>query len=396
MNKNIQQLCNIATKQKKFIVGLMSGTSLDGLDIALCSVEGSGLQTKIQVKHFETVDYTDHFKKELKSILFKKNIDLEKLTLVSHWIGLQHADYILRCLKKWNVNKKDVDLIASHGQTIYHAPVSLHKNLNYGNATLQIGDGDHLAVATGIITISDFRQKHIAAGGEGAPLAAYGDYILFSKRNQDRILLNIGGIANFTFLPGSLKTDEIMCTDIGPGNTLLDAYVQENFSGKYYDENATVAFKGNINEQLLKELKNHTFFTINLPKTTGPELFNLEYLKSAKERSYTLSLSIEDTMATLTKFTADTIVSALDTYRNAEVFVSGGGVHNKLLMNYLDESITSHAVKTIDALGISSDAKEAVLFAILANECVSGETAVFNNAGRTLLPVSMGKISFPY
>ena len=171
MHPNIQQLVAIANKRKRLIIGLMSGTSLDGLDIALCSVEGSGLDTRLELLHFETVDYTDDFKKEIRAVFAQKNIELEKLCLLHPWIALVHAGFINDRLKKWGIEKISVDLIASHGQTVYHAPVSLHGQKKFGNATLQIGEGDHLAVATGIITISDFRQKHIDAGGEGARLA---------------------------------------------------------------------------------------------------------------------------------------------------------------------------------------------------------------------------------
>ena len=186
----------------------------------------------MELLNFETVSYTDDFKNEIKTVFSKKNIDLEKLCLLNPWMALQHAGIINTCLQKWNINNEEVDLIASHGQTIYHAPQSLHQQEKFGNATLQIGDGDHLAVATGIITISDFRQKHIAAGGEGAPLAVYGDYLLFSKKGEDRILLNIGGIANFTYLPGSMDVQNILCTDIGPGNTLMDALHTATISRK--------------------------------------------------------------------------------------------------------------------------------------------------------------------
>src|SRR5947208_4927537 len=145
-----------------------------------------------------------------------------------------------------NVNRGTVDLIASHGQTIYHAPKYLHGFEKFSNATLQIGDGDHLAVKTGIITISDFRQKHVAAGGEGAPLAVYGDYLIFSKKGENRILLNIGGIANFTYLPGDLDATKVFSTDTGTGNTLMDAYMQSHYPGRYFDEGATVATAGKI------------------------------------------------------------------------------------------------------------------------------------------------------
>lgn len=399
MNSNITKLHEIASKPARFIIGLMSGTSLDGLDIALCSIKGSGLETELELINFETIVYDRHFKQEVKTVFSKRNIDVEKLALLHSWIGLQHAQFILQCLQKWGINKSSIDLIASHGQTIYHAPKSSHKHPVYGNATLQIGDGDHLSVATGIITISDFRQKNIAVGGEGAPLAMYGDYILFSKKGQDRILLNIGGIANFTYLPASLKTEEIICTDAGPGNTIMDAYVQQNIDGKYYDENALIASQGVVNENLLKELKTNHFFLQGFPKTTGPELFNLEYLSSAKAISNTSGLSVEDTMATLNKFSADTIIASINHFFNSknkiEIYVSGGGMHNPLLINYIKAGLPGHDFFTTENLGIHPDAKEAVLFAILANECVAGSKQIFNTSLGNVPAVSMGKISFP-
>lgn len=398
MNKNIQKLYAIASKQARHIIGLMSGTSLDGLDVALCSIEGSGLETKLNLLHFETVYYDDRFRKEVKTIFSKKNIELEKLILLHPWIGLQHAKMVTQCLQKWRIDKNDIDLIASHGQTIYHAPKRFHQYPDYENATLQIGDGDHLAVATGIITISDFRQKHIAAGGEGAPLAVYGDYILCSKKDQDRILINIGGITNFTYLPGSLKTEEIICTDTGPGNVIMDAYVQQHFPGKYFDEGGQMASKGEINFNLLKTLLQHDFFSQPFPKTTGPELFNLDYLNQAKILSNTLQLNVEDTLATLNKFTAETLLSAIQKCienKKPEIYISGGGVHNSLLINQLKSGLANCKFYDIQDLGINPDAKEAVLFTVLANECLAGDGWLFENSTKSIPPISLGKISFP-
>ena len=221
----------------------------------------------------KTAPFDDDFKSEIKSVFSKKEVDLEKLTLLNPWIALRHASIINDCIARWGYTKEDIDLIASHGQTIYHAPMSLHGQKKFGNATLQIGDGDHLAVATGIITISDFRQKHIAAGGEGAPLAVYGDQLIFGKKGEERILLNIGGIANFTSLPADNKPEHIFSTDVGPGNTMMDAYMQQQFPGKYFDEDAAVAKQGTVNDLLLAALKDNVFFDRPFPKTTGPELF---------------------------------------------------------------------------------------------------------------------------
>ena len=395
MNKHIAKLYHIAQKSERIIIGLMSGTSLDGFDVGLCSLSGSGLNTKIKLLHYETVSFDDDFKNEIKNVFSKKEVDLEKLTLLNPYIGLFHANIINDLLKKWNIKNSDVDIIASNGQTIYHAPKILHAQQKFGNATLQIGDGDHIAVATGIITLSDFRQKHIAAGGEGAPLAVYGDYLIFANKGEDRILLNIGGIANFTFLPGTMDASKVFSTDVGPGNTMMDAFMQQQFQGKYYDENAAVAKQGNINDDLLQALKENDFFKKDFPKTTGPELFNLKYLLAAKQQSNTNEISIFDTMATLNKFSADMIVTAMKQSMQSENFViysSGGGMHNPLLMQHIREQLPNMIFKTTNDLDIHPDAKEAVLFAVLANEALCGGEI---NFGEAVPSVSMGKISMP-
>ena len=398
MKHNVIKLHNIANKPERIILGLMSGTSLDGLDMALCSVTGSGLQTKIKLLQFETCAYSNNFKAEIKTIFSKRHIDFEKLCLLNPWIALQHAEIINKTLTKWGVSKDSVDVIASHGQTVLHSPAVLRQKDNYGNATLQIGDGDHLAVATGITVISDFRQKHIAAGGEGAPLACYGDYLLFGKDGEDRILLNIGGIANFTFLPANAYNTGVFSSDTGPGNTLMDAFMQFSFPGKYFDEDAAVAKKGNIQTNLLNTLKQHDFFIQPLPKTTGPELFNLEYLNLAKQNSGTSNISAEDTMATLNKFTADTIADAilktLPLQSNCNIFMSGGGVHNPLLVQHLKELLPGFNFNSTATLEINPDAKETILFALLANECLCGSNDYLPKGNKNMPAISMGKISF--
>ncbi|MBP6024120.1 anhydro-N-acetylmuramic acid kinase [Ferruginibacter sp.] len=399
MNLDLEKLYAISKKPVRKIIGLMSGTSLDGLDVALCSFSGNGLNTKISLLQFDTIAFNEDFKTEIKTIFSKKNIDFEKLCLLNPWVALQHAAIINACLQKWNINKDEIDLIASHGQTVYHAPKSLHQQTKFGNATLQIGDGDHLAVATGIITISDFRQKHIAAGGEGAPLAVYGDYLIFGKPGEDRILLNIGGIANFTYLPGNMNSAEIFSTDTGPGNTMMDALTQKHFTGKHFDKDAAIALQGKLSHTLLDALKENDFFQKPFPKTTGPELFNLNYLQQSKEKSSTTGISIEDTMATLNKFSADTIIDAVlkstDKNKNYQIYSSGGGMHNPLLMQHLKEGLPNFSFSTTAALNIDPDAKEAVLFAVLANECICGNGSYLQKGIEGIPVVSMGKISFP-
>ena len=395
MNQNIEKLYQIANKNERLIIGLMSGTSMDGLDVALCKFSGSGGETAIEILNFETVSFDENIKIEIRKIFAKKTIEFQDLCLLNPWIGNLHGDIVANCIKKWTISPENVDLIASHGQTVFHAPKILHGSDKFPNATLQIGDGDHVAIKTGIITLSDFRQKHCAAGGEGAPLAVYGDYLIFSKKGEDRILLNMGGIANFTYLAGNLDANEVFATDTGTGNTLIDGYVKLHFDLPY-DDNAKIASRGTVNSDLLKALKNNAFFKKSFPKTTGPELFNLDYLTKAQKESNTEKLSHENILATLCRFSAETIAEAIITFNSNSkiIYASGGGVHNPLLMRFLKELLPNFLFKKTDDLGISGDAKEAVLFATLANEAVAGGRTDFGSR-KGVPSVSMGKISFP-
>jgi anhydro-N-acetylmuramic acid kinase len=398
MHQNIQNLVNVAAKQERMVVGLMSGTSMDGLDIALCSIKGSGSNTKFKLKAFTTVDYTNDFKEKILSIFSKEMVALETLCLLNAWVGKQHGKMVLNALDSWKIAPENVDMIASHGQTIYHAPKSLHPNSEYDPATLQIGDGDHIAVTTSILTLSDFRQKHLAAGGEGAPLAVYGDYLLCSHPTENRLLLNMGGIANFTYLSAGCTLDQVFSTDTGTGNTLMDAYTRAHFAPLAYDKNGAIAASGKISAALLSELKAHSFFSLVLPKTIGPELFNLDFLFKAQNASNTLGLSPQDVMATLNRFSAETIADCIQSSIPAgskfNMYSSGGGMHNPVLMDHLTSLLPDATLYSSDVIGINPDAKEAILFALLANEAVAG-TPLFAGGHATKIPTTMGKISFP-
>ncbi|HTE01603.1 MAG TPA: anhydro-N-acetylmuramic acid kinase [Mucilaginibacter sp.] len=392
MNQNLQKLFNIAQKPQKLGIGLMSGTSLDGLDIALCRFTSNGLSTKFELLQFITTPYQDRFKQEVHEIFSKRLVDLEKITLLNAFIGTFHGELVLEALGKWNIKPDDIDFIASHGQTIYHAPKRLHQQAEYPNATLQIGDGDHLAVKTGILTISDFRQKHIAAGGEGAPLALYGDVLLGSKPGKDRILLNIGGIANLTYLPADGDMNRVVCTDIGPGNTLIDAACREYFN-RPYDKDSMIALSGTVNNKLLGALLDHPFFKEKAPKTTGPELFNLTYVEDAKQIAGITAISPEDLMSTLSEFTAKGIVDFIlaNLPADSQIYASGGGARNPFVINCLKHLLPQATIGDTGSLGIDPDAKEAILFALLGNEALSGEPIKIGNNPAVL----MGKFSFP-
>ena len=400
MNKNISALYTIAQKETRKILGLMSGTSLDGLDIALCAVSGSGENTDVKILEFETISYSEDIKNEIRKVFAQRTIDFQHLALLNEWIGILHSGMINDCLKKWNISSSEVDLIASHGQTVLHAPKFLHQQEKFPDATLQIGDGDHIAVKTGIITLSDFRQKHVAAGGEGAPLAVYGDYLLFGKKGENRIMLNMGGIANYTYLPASLNAEEVFVTDTGTANTLIDIFTKHYFPEKSYDKDAQIAKQGTVNQELLEELKKDDFFQKSFPKSIGQELFNFGFVQSALVKCSLENISASDLLATLTRLSAETIAEAIyftiqKTSILAEdfhIYMSGGGTNNPLLVKWLKELLPCQ-FHTSDDLGILSDAKEAVLFALLANETVAGGDYNFGNS--KIPSVTMGKISFP-
>jgi len=396
MNDNIRKLYKISSKKSRVIIGLMSGTSLDGLDIALCHVSGSGTKTKVILRKFITIPYDDEIRNKILGVFAKLNIEFRQLSELNAWLAIRHGNMILSALKKWKIKPSSVDAIASHGQTVFHAPMHMTPGASV-NSTFQIGDGDHIAVTTGIITLSDFRQKHVAAGGEGAPLAVYGDYFLFSKKNEDRIMLNIGGIGNFTYLPGSLRTDKVFVTDTGPGNTMIDQAVRHFLPGKSFDKDAEIALSGKVNQKLLAQLKQNSFFDQPFPKTTGPEQFNMEYLREAQKTSATENISVPDIIATLTRFSADTIADAIRRTVGSKpqhIFLSGGGAHNPLMARWISERLPNSKFSTTSDLGISGDAKEAVLFAVLANETLTGGSTGFGKR-RKVPSVSMGKVSFP-
>ena len=429
MNPQIQKLHAIAQKDSRLIIGLMSGTSLDGLDVALCKISESGKQTKVQLLEFETHDYDENFKNQILEIFAKKEGDFQKLTLLNAYIGKYHGELVLKSLKKWNRQTAEIDAIASHGQTVFHYPKRLNKQLALEakttdkvpflegiGGTLQIGDGDHLAHATGIITISDFRQKHVAGGGEGAPLAVYGDCLLFSSLTENRILLNLGGIANFTFLPKS-NSEKILVTDTGPGNTLIDAAMQKYFN-QPFDKDGKVGESGEVIPEFLEALIAHPFYQEKIPKSTGQEQFNLAYVEKILRENYPPleevpdgrgwnfhseqipppvspskgGQSLRSIITTLSYLTTQTIATQIKNLKTtATIYVSGGGAFNSLLIKLLKEQLPNFTFKKIDELGISAESKEAVLFAVLANQTLAGSPIKIAD----LPEVNFGKISFP-
>lgn len=388
MNPDLRRLYEIAMLPERTIIGLMSGTSLDGLDVALCRINGSGRSVSVKVEAFKTFDYTEEIKNDIRTVFSKKEGRLEDICRLNISLAELHVAFLESAIKGWNIDRDSIHLIGSHGQTIFHAP-----NANSLNSTLQIVDGDHLAFKTGIITLSDFRQKHIAAGGEGAPLAVYGDYLLTGEEDDDVVWLNIGGMANLTFI--SKRNEKIITTDTGPGNTLMDSWMR-----KYYREpmdlNGMIASSGVADEMLSTQLYTHPWFYLPLPKTCGPEIFDLNYVEKELNNSIA-AISHRDVMATLNELTAIAIKDVINglTTMPFKLYISGGGLHNQKLMQHIREMIPNAVIQTALPFNIDPDAKEAVLFALLANEMIGGDPETWRNAG--ISPAAgLGKISFPH
>ncbi len=363
MNKQLLRLSEIAQKPQRTIIGLMSGTSLDGMDIALCKFKWK----KPQLLNFRTVEYSQDLRNRIRAIQSQIQVNLQDVCVLHTELAHLYADLVLESLEEWGVEAHQVDLIASHGQTIYHHP---NKKMN---STLQIVDGDHIAEKTGIITISDFRQKHVAKGGEGAPIAGIMDEALFRSETEHRLLLNLGGISNFTWLPSKKSGEEILTSDVGPANTLINEAMKKHFN-KPFDENGKVASNGKVHSGLLKYLLLEPFFRKPFPKTTGQEAFNLDLVEELMT-GFKIDLKPEDLIATLTHLTIQSITRAFEEVigdKPFEMFVSGGGVHNSTVMNGLKERLANAEFKDFEESGITADSKEAVLMAFLANECVVG------------------------
>lgn len=399
-NKKERQVSIIFSQpSKKLAVGLMSGTSLDGIDAAVCEIAGSGFSTTVKTLAFETFSYSQPLREFILKNSHPSTAKLADVCRMNFLLAELFADAVKKIVKKSGKKISEIDFIGSHGQTIQHLPQAkkmFGKNIR---STLQICDPSVIAKLTGILTVGDFRVGDIALGGAGAPLVPYVDYCLFRSQKTNRALLNIGGIANITFLPKNCSLKQLLAFDTGAGNMLVDALMKK-FFGKQFDNNGEVAAKGNANQQLLKMMQRHSYFKKNLPKSTGREEFGSEFLEKIITESRRLKLSNEDAMTTVTYFTVWGVRFHLEQFipkKNFpyEIIVSGGGVHNKTMFAFLRQFFPSIKISTIDDYGISSDAKEAIAFAILANETLSGNSSNVPSVTGAKRATILGKICLP-
>jgi anhydro-N-acetylmuramic acid kinase len=364
------------------IVGLMSGTSADGVDAAVVDIKNK----KIKLLAFDTFDYPPNLRKSILELGEQKICRAADISSLNFQLGEVFADAVIKLCKKNKINLKTIDLIGSHGQTIFHKPAC---------NTLQIGESSIIAYKTGITTIADFRPKDMAAGGQGAPLVPFADYFLFKNKKLNRAIQNIGGIANVTYLPANCKPKDIIAFDTGPGNMIIDRLVFLATRGKQnFDKDGKIAAKGKVNIKMLNEILAHPYFHRKPPKTTGREMFGREYTDEFYKKAKNKNLSCEDMLATATAFTAASIAQAYKKFlprRPDEIILCGGGARNNTLVKMLRQNIKSKILFT-DNFGINCDAKEAVSFAILAYATIKGIANNVPSATGAKKAVILGKI----
>lgn len=373
-------------------VGLMSGTSLDGVDTALCEITGCGRETKITLIDFETYGFPEALKEKVKRVIRNEEPLLPQLTSLNFELGALFSDSVGRMLKRNNLTGKELAFVASHGQTIYHQPRDVQSLVR---STLQLGEPAVIAYDHGVDVYANFRVMDMAAGGEGAPLVPYSEEILYREDQKTVALQNVGGIGNVTVLPSECSKNPVYAFDTGPGNMVIDEAMKQLY-GLPYDEGGEIALSGQVQNGMLHHLLEHPYLKMSFPKTTGREDFGESYTKSVLQQFS--SLKREDLIATLTYFTAKTIAMAYEDFilprmKLDKVVIGGGGAHNKALLKYLQGLLQGVEILTQEDLGFSSDAKEAMAFVILANETYHGRPSNVMGATGAKKSVILGTLT---
>jgi anhydro-N-acetylmuramic acid kinase len=372
------------------VIGLMSGTSVDGIDVADVDVKRTNGKLSVRLDHFTTTRYGSALREALFAALPPNAGSNATAAELNFALGEAFADAILAALRDWGIDAGAIDLIASHGHTLYHAP-------QHG-VTLQIGEAAVIAARTGITCVSDFRTADIALGGQGAPLVPFVDRELFAHEHECRVALNIGGIANVTILLPGGRLDEVIAFDTGPGNLLIDECARLASGGTLdFDRDGVLAAAGAPDEALLSELLRHPYFAASAPKSTGRETFGAGYARAAFERvTHSGRGSAHDAVATMTALTARTIAREIPE-RCDRIIVSGGGAHNPALLAMLRRELSARptppAIEFSDIYGVPVDAKEAVAFAVLGFDAVCGSPNNLPKCTGARAAAVLGKIS---
>ena len=387
----------LTQKREKKVIGLMSGTSVDGVDAALVKIRGHGLETQVELLAFHPHPFEATVRDRIFDLFQPETSRVDEICQMNFLIGEVFADAALSVIYDAKLEVGEIDLIGSHGQTVYHLPPQ--KGVQYVPSTLQLGEPAVIAYRTGIPTIANFRVADLAAGGQGAPLVPYVDFLLFRQTDRTVALQNIGGISNVTLIPAGAAGSDVLASDTGPGNMIIDSVMEILTDGEEkYDNAGQLAAQGSVCESLLEEWLEHPFISARPPKTTGREAFGRQFADQAIQQAQNQNLASADLVATLTAFTAQTI---FDYYRRFlfphssvdEIYISGGGSHNLTLMQHLKTLFQPIPLLPIDSIGFSSDAKEAIAFAVLANEAVHGHPTNLPQVTGASQPMVLGTFS---
>ena len=359
-------------RQTRVVVGLMSGTSADGVTAAAAEITGTGVDAGVRLVAYRTYPYPPEIRERLFTLFSGGAPGLSEASELNVLIGHVFADAAQAITGEAGLDG-EVDLVGSHGQTVWHQPWLKEAVGHRYRSTLQIGEQAVIAARTGLPVVADFRKADVAAGGEGAPLTPYLDYVLHRSSTANRVLQNIGGIANLTYLPAGRGLDDLVAFDTGPGNMLIDA-AAGRYAGMSHDVDGELARSGEPDMALLEELMRHPYYGRKPPKSTGREAFGAGYASEVFSLADEGGLSPADTLATVTMLTVESIARAYESHLPApvdEVYVSGGGSRNPYLMERLRRRLDA-PVHDYSRLGYPSEAKEALLVALLANEHVMG------------------------
>jgi anhydro-N-acetylmuramic acid kinase len=396
----LERLMHVATKYSRRIIGLMSGTSLDAIDVAMVRIEKHGLTAKVKLEHFREYPYPPKIRSVVRELFDPKRARIDDICRYDFILGEVFAAAVLRMLKDTRIKAESVDLIASAGQTIWHDPELsvIHPDVDWidgpleTRSTFAIGQSAVIAERTGIITVGDLRVRDVAAGGQGAPLVPYFDWVLLRHKSRGRCIQNIGGIGNVTYIPPKANWDQVIAFDTGPGNMIIDELAWVATNGRQtYDVDGALGEMGKVREELLERWMADPYFSKSPPKTTGRELFGAQFAKRIIEASP--DVDIHDLIATATALTAESIARAYRDFVHPlgpvhEVLLAGGGAKNPTLVRMLKERMTTKQKLLIYK---ASEAKEAMAMAMIANDSVVG--LVTNVAGATGgRPTVLGKI----
>ncbi len=385
-------------QQPHMVIGLMSGTSMDGIDAALVRIQEQDDALRVETVGFLSTPYPPDVQAELMRTV-RGETGAADICHLNFLLGELFADAALQLMQETGVTGEQLLCVASHGQTIWHQPEPVEWQGRAIRSTLQIGEPAVIAERTGVVTVGDFRVADVAAGGQGAPLVPYVDWLLFRHPEEGRVLLNIGGIANVTALPPDAQPEQVIAFDTGPGNALINIAMHIASGGRYrYDPDGAFAQRHPVREEWLQELLKHPYFAQQPPKSTGRETFG-EAMVRRLLRRYRLS-NAELLVPTLTELTARTIADGIRRFVMPKMpirrlIASGGGVHNRTLMKRLRELLPELQVETCDRYGIHPDAKEAVAFAVLGYQTMHRRPGNLPSATGARHPAVLGKVCYP-